>query len=205
VQGGRTVNLQDLLQARSKTAREVSERPVPWFGDPASELRKLAVGDTGIEPVTSSVSANDREQWTGTGRPPDLREPSADVRQRTCRGVPVVTQLVTHSKAETPLRWAVSAGCSAAFRVFQPLKSHDTGTGLSGPDPASRDLGGHPGARCPPRSDVLMQLTAGSGTAGTVSTPSRSRFVHSGQRRFKRSEVPPNAILEAWLGGIDAP
>jgi hypothetical protein len=48
---------QDRLPRFSRAAREKREGRSPCLGNPASELRKLRVGDTGIEPVTSSVSA----------------------------------------------------------------------------------------------------------------------------------------------------
>jgi hypothetical protein len=55
------------------------------------------VGETGIEPVTSSVSSKDHDRWTRTCSAHELGISSVVVHQRPWVCVAIVTQLDTHA------------------------------------------------------------------------------------------------------------
>jgi hypothetical protein len=79
-------------------ASRVRQRP------PTVLVRGLSwmVGDTGIEPVTSSVSRQSRARLTGSITRSTGASPSADVHRRLYRCIAIVTHFVTHLPRAQP-------------------------------------------------------------------------------------------------------
>src|SRR5262245_51476696 len=84
------------LSSRQPTPKTAKAPPKRGF-----DLVLLLVGDTGFEPVTSSVSTKDHLTLTYAGTCSDLEEWSVGVRLRPPLFGPAVTQLVTQLHANS--------------------------------------------------------------------------------------------------------
>ncbi|GAB1644279.1 hypothetical protein KRMM14A1259_47020 [Krasilnikovia sp. MM14-A1259] len=96
----------DMTLARSSPrflprAPENEKRAPSRRNETRSDLQKCVVGDTGIEPVTSSVSSYDLGWTTSNGTGADLGKQSARVHSRPAVFSSIVTQLVTHDTIQS--------------------------------------------------------------------------------------------------------